>query len=175
MVRFASISAVTLALCTLQGVTPAIHITERTPQGRDITATFALAPQEILYADFLDFSTNHQELRLSPWQSDHPPVSFFDSTFQRTMRGFKNTVTLNLQAYNAGALIENEAAYVTYLTNTDRKPQQMVIPLAFGTPAQALIQPQENSIPLDSVSTKTTAKKASVERSLRYHGPSSHE
>ncbi len=167
MIRFASMSILSIALCNLQAVTPAIRVAERTPLQRDITVTFALAPQEVLYADFLDFSTNHRALALSPWQSDHASVNFFDQTFQKNMRGFKNTVTLSFQAHTTGAPVENEAAYMTYLTNTDRKVQQVVIPLAFETSKQE--QPpisQESTAPNDVVSSKTVTKKAPIERSI---------
>lgn len=139
-----------------------IHTDTRliSPTTHDIKVTFNLQPNEFLYSDFIDFSSNSSSLNLSVWHANQPPVKIFDPSFSRTMEGFKNKVTLELQAQTSSPIYQEAHVYLMYLVNSEKKLQQQPIALSFGStsPATQTLETSAETLPVHTEKSSSTIR-----------------
>jgi thiol:disulfide interchange protein DsbD len=80
-----------------------------------LTVDVALAPEDVLYKDFITFSVDTPQITLSPWHSSVEAVDQYDPISQTTKKVFKTDVTLNLTAtYEKGAECQDAHLHMSY-------------------------------------------------------------
>ncbi len=91
----------------------------------------ALAPDEVVYHEYMQCSANHPQVGMVKWNCSEQPISHYDPTFKETKKGYRSRVgvTANLRAPNKKTLRQSEIT-VAYYSNKHGKIVQEVIKLA---------------------------------------------
>jgi len=91
----------------------------------------ALAPDEVVYHEYMQCSTNHPNIGLVKWCCSEQPISHYDPTFKETKKGYRSRVgvTAQVHAPNKKALQQSEVT-IAYYSSKQGKMVQEIIKLA---------------------------------------------
>jgi len=110
----------------------AIPINEYTQK---LMITFKLKDSELLYKDSLQFSVDSPSINLSSWQSNTDAINKYDEVTKDTHFVFEKNFTINMEAQEKNK--EQDASlYVTYQTNRQPYPQQILFPIPLAKEQQ---------------------------------------
>jgi len=98
---------------------------------KEITINFTLVDADFIYKDFLNCSIDHPAVTLSSWKSNKQSITYYDSSFKQAKQVFNEDFTITITATTQKPLTESLYLYVSYYRNSDKKINDILIPLYF--------------------------------------------
>ena len=129
------------------------HIDELT---QEITIAFTVDQKDCIYKDFITVSSYEPTVTVSTWKTNKLPVAHYDPLFKDTKQIFDEDFTLCLTATAQQTNTEPLYVYCSYYRRSDKKINQLLIPLLFAVDEAINEQCIETNI--DAVTTDTVQK-----------------
>lgn len=122
---------------------PTTTIQETAPRIYNVTVTFPLEEDDVIYKDHLEFSVDNPNLKLTDVKIQTEPVNQYDPVFKETKKVFTSDVVAQLTIQALSDEITDANLHVSYYQKSHKKIVQERLPLVFSTktiPTQAITE-----------------------------------
>ena len=113
------------------------HLDRIDESTHSLTLKISVAPDDYVYVDYLQITTDNPHVQLAPWQTTTPIIAVFDPAFNDHKKAFNGDALLQMQAFvDATKTIASMNVHVSYYLQSQGSILQETLTLNFpGEPS----------------------------------------
>lgn len=157
----------TMVCMTQINATPTYSVHYSQDNACDITLDFQLAPNTVIYRDYLNLSIDHPDMQIVSWQTSCEPTTKYDEAFKENKQVFTKNFSITARAKSNGSSFPEQAQlHCVYYTSEQKKICENLFPLT--APHTQVAAATELPVTAPELQTLVDTPSASQEKSLSY-------